>query len=92
MLIHLFTNGDNHMKNKNVIKITKKSMLKSAILAQQEEQLKLAREMNEKLLNSLTIKELEKIHKLNEMALQIARKADLKEMKQIVQLGLSVTM
>ena len=80
------------MKNKNVIKITKKSMLKSAILAQQEEQLKLAREMNEKLLNSLTIKELEKIHKLNEMALQIARKADLKEMKQIVQLGLSVTM
>lgn len=80
------------MKNENVIKITKKSMLKSAILAQQEEQLKLAREMNEKLLNSLTIKELEKIHKLNEMALQIARKADLKEMKQIVQLGLSVTM
>ena len=80
------------MKNKNVIKITKKSMLKSAILAQQEEQLKLAREMNEELLDSLTIKELEKIHKLNEMALQIARKADLKEMKQIVQLGLSVTM
>lgn len=77
---------------KNVIKITKKSMLKSAILAQQEEQLKLAREMNEKLLDSLTIKELEKIHKLNEIALQVARKADLKEMKQIVKLGLSVTM
>lgn len=80
------------MKKETVIKITKKSMLKSAILAQQEEQLKLAREMNEKLLDSLTIKELEKIHKLNEMALQIARKADLKEMKQIVKLGLSVTM
>jgi len=80
------------MKKETVIKITKKSMLKSAILAQQEEQLKLAREMNEKLLDSLTIKELEKIHKLNEMALQVARKADLKEMKQIVKLGLSVTM
>ena len=80
------------MKKETVIKITKKSMLKSAILAQQEEQLRLAREINEKLLNSLTVKELEKIHKLNEMALQVARKADLKEMKQIVKLGLSVTM
>lgn len=80
------------MKKETVIKITKKSMLKSAILAQQEEQLRLAREMNEKLLDSLTIKELEKIHKLNEMALQVAKKADLKEMKQIVKLGLSVAM
>lgn len=80
------------MKKETVIKITKKSMLKSAILAQQEEQLRLSREMNEKLLDSLTIKELEKIHKLNEIALQVARKADLKEMKQIVKLGLSVTM
>jgi hypothetical protein len=74
---------------KNEIRLTPKDTLKSAIMAQWEEQQKLNKELNEKLLNILTIEDLKKIHKLNEEALQIARKANLKEMKDIVHFGLS---
>ena len=74
---------------KNEIKVSVKDTLKSAILAQWEEQQKLNKELNEKLLDTLSIKDLQKIHKLNEVALQIARKANLKEMKDVVHLGLS---
>ena len=74
---------------KNEIRLSPKDTLKSAILSQWEEQQKLNKELNEKLLDTLTIKDLKKIHKLNEIALQTARKANLKEMKEIIKLGLS---
>lgn len=74
---------------KKEIRLSTKDTLKSAIMAQWEEQQKLSQKFSEKLLNTLTIKDLKKIHTMNEITLQTIKKADLKEMTKMVKFSLS---